>query len=74
MESPDPLSTEWIAGNPPLFSRSLQFEHKWNKTRTQLEHAPQKWNTTGTPAAEVQVEHNWNTTGTCITRDDAICG
>ena len=42
LESPDPQSTEWIAGNSPLFSRRLQLEHKWEKTRAQLEH---KWNT-----------------------------
>ena len=64
MESPDPQSTEWIAGNPPLFSRSPQPEHKWNKTRTQLEH---KWNTH--PRSGTQREHllqkcKWNTTGT----------
>ena len=70
MELPNPPSTEWIAGNSRLFSRSLQQEHTWSKTRTQLvEHPPKKWNTTGT-----QLGHNWNKTGTCITSDGAICG
>ena len=68
---PSPQSTEWIAGNSPLFSRSLQLEHKWNTTRTQMEHkwnthrrSEHNWNTAGTPAAEVQVERKWNTSGT----------
>ena len=71
MEPPDHQSTEWIAGNSRLFSRSLQLEHKWNKTRIrrQLEH---KWNTH--PRNGTQLEHKWDTTGTCITSDDAICG
>ena len=84
MESPDPQSTEWIAGNSRLFSRSLELEHKWNthpRSGTQLEQdwntccrsagverPPQKWKRTGT-----QVGHNWHITGTCITSDDAIC-
>ena len=66
-----PQSTEWIAGNSPLFSRSLQLEHKWSKTRIQLEHkwnthcrSEHNWNTAGTPAAEVQMEHKWDTNGT----------
>ena len=69
MESPNPQSTEWIAGNARLFSRSLQLEHKWNKTRRQLEH---KWSTH--PRNGTQLEHKWDTAGTCITSDDAICG
>ena len=60
------------ASNPNTSGTKL--EHKWNthpRSGTQLEHLPQKckWNTSG-----IQVGHTWNTTGTCITRDDAICG
>ena len=75
METPDPQSTEWIAGNSPLFSRSTQLEHKWKKTRTQLEHKwnthpkngtqpEHNWNTCRRSASRTQVEHNWDTSGT----------
>ena len=54
MESPDPQSTEWIAGKTrgkywdkvgtPV--AEVQVEHNWNTSGKKLEH---NWKTSGTP-------------------------